>query len=515
MSTASPLSTPLRILVAEDEPEIREYLRLALRRPNTVVEFAESGEEVLDALGKGARTPSLVILDLMMPRQTAMATLQQIRRQDPSVPVIMLSGVLSETNMEEAMQQGASHFMNKPVSHDELCQAVEQLLPPAPVIPISKRTEVLAGKPDLNLKGGNWIRQIEPSLKRLAHSEVPILLQGETGVGKEVLARYIHDQSPRSGRTFLKLNCAALPSELVESELFGYERGAFTGAFKSNPGKFELASGGTILLDEIGDMDLRLQAKLLQVLQDHEFHRIGAKEATRVDVRVIAATHRELEAQIEDGEFREDLYYRLNVVNIVIPPLRERVDEIIPLASFLLRKHLAPGAFLPEIGPELKAALLRHRWPGNIRELENVMRRYLAVHSSEAIIEELDRLHNKPSNGIRRAAAKGASAVPQQFATAAAGAGSASGVQTPMRRSTDRPAPVPAPVPTAASNGVPEPAENDNSELARLDQARKTAETDVITKALYSTQWNRKRAAALLGIDYKALLYKMKKLGID
>ncbi len=409
------------------------------------------------------------------------------------------------------MQQGASHFLSKPVSHDELREAVDQLLPPAPVIPIAKRPDGLASRPELNLKAGNWISQIEPLLKRLAHSEVPILLQGETGVGKEVLARYIHDQSPRSGRTFLKLNCAALPSELVESELFGYERGAFTGAFKSNPGKFELASGGTILLDEIGDMDLRLQAKLLQVLQDHEFHRIGAKEATRVDVRVIAATHRELEAQIEDGEFREDLYYRLNVVNIVIPPLRERLDEIVPLASFFLRKHLGPDAVLPEIGPELRTTLLRHRWPGNIRELENVMRRYLAVRSPEAIIEELNRLHKRPANGIRRVPARAISELHPPLAAAAGFGGSASGVETPMRRSTDRPAAVPAVVPNVA----PESGDNDNSELARLEQARKTAETDVITKALYSTQWNRKRAAALLGIDYKALLYKMKKLGID
>lgn len=511
MSTAAPSPALFHILVAEDEPETRDYLRLALRRPNTVLDFAGSGEEVLNALAQGKRPPSLVILSLRTSRHGGMATLQEIRRRDPGVPIIMLAGCSSEENLEEAMQQGASHFLSKPISHDDLRQAVDQLLPSAPVIPIAKRPEGHATKPELNLKAGNWISLIEPLLKRLAHSEVPILLQGETGVGKEVLARYIHDQSPRSGGTFLKLNCAALPSELVESELFGYERGAFTGAFKSNPGKFELANGGTILLDEIGDMDLRLQAKLLQVLQDHEFHRIGAKEATRVDVRVIAATHRELEAQIEDGEFREDLYYRLNVVNIVIPPLRERLDEIIPLASFLLRKHLPPDSFLPEIGPELRTALLRHRWPGNIRELENVMRRYLAVRSPEAIIEELNRLQKRPVSGVRRGQARAMTEVQQHLVAAASFAGSGPALQTPMRRSTDRPTAVPAAVPNVA----PETLDNENSELARLDQARRTAETDVINKALYSTQWNRKRAAALLGIDYKALLYKMKKLGID
>jgi two-component system response regulator AtoC len=511
MSTAIPLSTPLRILIAEGEPEIRDYLKLALRRPNCVVDFAESGEEVLNALTRDVWPPSLVILDLMAPEQGGIATLREIRRQNPNVPVITLSGPSSETTVVEAMRQGASHFLSKPVSHEELHQAVDKLLSSSPVIPISKRSDPVAIKPDLNLKAGNWIRQIEPLLKRLANSEVPILLQGETGVGKEVLARYIHDQSPRRGGTFLKLNCAALPAELVESELFGYERGAFTGAFKSNPGKFELANGGTILLDEIGDMDLRLQAKLLQVLQDREFHRIGAKEATQVDVRVIAATHRELEAQIEDGEFREDLYYRLNVVNIVIPPLRERVDEIIPLASFFLRKHVTADASVPEIAGELRTALLRHRWPGNIRELENVMRRFLAVRSPEAIIEELNRLHHKTANGYRRGPARATGEFQHQWSAVAAGGGSSSLHETPMRRSTDRPTAVPQAVPQA----VPEPADNENSELAKLDQARKAAETDVITKTLYATQWNRKRAAAMLGIDYKALLYKMKKLGID
>jgi two-component system response regulator AtoC len=512
MITPNHLSTPLHILVGEDEPEIRDYLQLALRRPNFVVDFAEDGEEVLNALARGVDTPDLVILDVVMPRKDGITTLREIRHQNRSLPIIMLSGVSSATHMGQAMEYGANNFLTKPVSHQELRQAVDLLLPSNSATRAAKRADVFGGKLELNLKAGDWVRKMDPLLKRLAACDVPILLQGETGVGKEVLARHIHNQSLRSGKIFLKLNCAALPPELVESELFGYERGAFTGAFKSTPGKFELANGGTILLDEIGDMDLRLQAKLLQVLQDREFHRIGAKEATQVDVRVIAATHRELEARIEQGEFREDLYYRLNVLNILIPPLRERLDEIIPLASSFLRKHALADTSVPEIGPALRAALLGHHWPGNIRELENVMRRYLVVRNPEIIVEELHRLNSKLANGTRRASVKTASEGSSRWNSNASSSGSVDLYGEPFaRRATDQATRL---LPT---NGEypPDCADTENSELVKLDQARKAAETDVIMKTLYSTQWNRKRSAALLGIDYKALLYKMKKLGID
>jgi two-component system response regulator AtoC len=511
MNTANHLSTPpCRILVAEDEPEIRDYLHLALRRPNFVIDFAENGEEVLNVLARGVDTPALVIMDIVMPRKDGITTLKEIRYQNLSLPVIMLSGFSSSANIAEAMENGANNFLTKPVSHEELRQAVDYLLPAA-THPSPRRAAGFSCKPELNLRAGNWIRKMDPLLKRLAACDVPILLQGETGVGKEVLARHIHDQSLRSGKIFLKLNCAALPPELVESELFGYERGAFTGAFKSTRGKFELANGGTILLDEIGDMDLRLQAKLLQVLQDREFHRIGATEPTQVDVRVIAATHRVLEDRIEQGEFREDLYYRLNVLNIVIPALRERLDEIIPLASTFLRKHALAGASVPEIGPALRSALLRHNWPGNIRELENVMRRYLVVRSPEIIIEELQRRNGGASNGNRRAASNTVSGAQTRWSSGAPSAGADLFGEPSPGRTPDQPTGLPP------SNGqyLLDSADPENSELVKLDQARKAAESEVITKALYSTQWNRKRAAALLGVDYKALLYKMKKLGID
>jgi transcriptional regulator with PAS, ATPase and Fis domain len=221
-------------------------------------------------------------------------------------------------------------------------------------------------------------------------SEAPVLIQGETGSGKEVLARHIHAHSKRANRSFLKLNCAALPSELVESELFGYERGAFTGAFQRKPGMFEIADGGTLLLDEIGDMDFKLQAKLLQVLQDHEFQRLGGRETLRVDVRVIAATHKDLDKAMAANQFRQDLYYRLNVVALHVPPLRERKEDILGLAEVLMQKYASGDGPVPEIAPALRQALLLHDWPGNVRELEHVLERAAILAGEEAVLTARD-----------------------------------------------------------------------------------------------------------------------------
>jgi two-component system response regulator AtoC len=285
-------------------------------------------------------------------------------------------------------------------------------------------------------------------------------------VGKEVLAREIHALSPRAHRPFLKINCAALPFELLESELFGYERGAFTGAMKSTPGRFEVADGGTILLDEIGDMDMKLQAKLLHVLQDNEFQRLGGRENIRVNVRVLAATHFNLTKAIQERRFRDDLYYRLNVISIHVPPLRERKDEILPLAGLFLDKHTTAGVCAPEITTRLREALLAHDWPGNIRELENIIRKFLVFGDSDLIAEELE----------------------QQVRARAA-----------------------LPAEIAATNG------NGRCRVSALTEVQNTRlreEAHAIVEALEQTHWNRKRAAMLLNVDYKGLLYRMKKLGI-
>ncbi len=314
------------------------------------------------------------------------------------------------------------------------------------------------------------MKEIHALVGQIGWSEAPVLIQGETGTGKEVIARELHAQSPRGNKLFLKLNCAALPSELVESELFGYERGAFTGAFQKKAGMFEMADGGTMLLDEIGDMDVRLQAKLLQVLQDHEFQRIGGKETIKVDVRVMAATHQDLEQAIADRSFREDLYYRLNVINLVLPPLRERSDDIVPMAEFLLKKHAVAGIPAPVISMDLKQAMMSYHWPGNVRELENFVRKFLVLQDANLLAREL---FGKAARRSLMPAALGE---------------------------------VPA-APDAQPAGTPI--------LEQVTKAKQLAETDAILAALNSTRWNRKQAAKLLKIDYKALLYKMKKLGVE
>src|SRR5690349_1466528 len=376
------------ILLGEDELEVRSYLEMALRCHGYSIESAQDGEEVLSCLERDRGQISLVLLDIMMPRKDGLETLREIRRWNRGLPIVMLSGASSPLKVVEAMKSGATDFIPKPVSHDDLCTAIEKALGVngstnghAPHImddPPSLRAEA-------GLSAAVRVKAVEPLLKQIGGAEVPVLIQGETGVGKEVIARQLCAQSPRANKIFLKLNCAALPSELVESELFGYERGAFTGAFQKKPGMFEMADGGTILLDEIGDMDFKLQAKLLQVLQDQEFQRLGGKETIRVDVRVISATHCDLEKSIAEGRFREDLYYRLNVVMIPAPPLRERTDEILTLAEFFLIKHARPGMEPLTVTPALHQALIAHYWPGNIRELENVMRKYLVIRDADMI----------------------------------------------------------------------------------------------------------------------------------
>ncbi len=307
------------------------------------------------------------------------------------------------------------------------------------------------------------VADIRSALRHIAQSDVPVLLLGETGVGKAVFAREIHRQSPRAAKPFLKINCAALPADLLETELFGYEQGAFTGAMKTTPGKFEVANGGVILLDEIGDMDLRLQAKLLHVLQDSEFHRVGGTQLIRVNVRVLAATHRDLAASVSEGRFRQDLYYRLKVIAIRIPPLRERRDEIIPLARSFLQKHSSPDTPIPALTPELQEAMLGYSWPGNIRELENMIRAYLVLQNPGELAVEL------------------------RSGTPSLSPGS----------TTDG----------NHDGGV--------SPLKLLDRTRSKAMAKTILEALEATRWNRRKAAILLRIDYSVLLYRMKKLGIN
>jgi len=460
-----------RILVGEDELEVRRYFQMALKCLGYSVELAQDGDEVLSCLRANRGEFDAVLLDIMMPNRDGFDTLCEIRKFDSELPVIMISGVTSPLKIVGAMKSGATDFLSKPVAHEDLQKAISRALGrcETPFVPPAAR--VPAPTTGIFLGSNQRMREIQAVVGQVGWSGAPVLIQGETGTGKEVLARELHARSPRAGKPFLKLNCAALPSELVESELFGYERGAFTGAFQKKAGMFENADGGTLLLDEIGDMDFRLQAKLLQVLQDSSFQRIGGKETIKVDVRIMAATHRDLEQAIVERNFRDDLFYRLNVINIHLPPLRERKEDILPMAEHLTRKHAGKGPALSPFPPELKQAIMAYHWPGNVRELENFVRKLLIFKDFDAIARELQ------AKAARKAVAATPAAEPQALVA-----------RVPVEES---------PI------------------LEQVVKAKQLAETDAIIDALNATRWNRKRAAALLQIDYKALLYKMKKLGIE
>jgi two-component system response regulator AtoC len=317
-----------------------------------------------------------------------------------------------------------------------------------------------------------------------------VLLVGESGVGKDVIARRIHATSHRAGHPFVKINCAALPGELLESELFGHERGAFTGAHAEKPGKFELAHQGTVFLDEIGEMDPRLQAKLLQVLQDEEFYRVGGKRPVRVDARVVVATNRNLEAAIRQGTFREDLFYRLNVVTIRVPPLRERKEEIAPLVGHFVEKYRTRyGGGLAEVPAEVMERFHAHDWPGNVRELENLVRRLVVLRDPAMVLGEL--APPEPNAGGRLALATPPPAGTNTASNALPGA-----PQNGVRRE--------------GGSGLHAALPEDAPLKAVARRAARIAEREAILRALVRSGWNKRKAAKRLQISYKALLYKIK-----
>ena len=456
------------ILVGEDELEVRGYLQMALQYLGYSVELAQDGDEVLSYLRFCQGEIDAVVLDTTMPHREGRDTLREIRGFMPDLPVIMLSGPASSSHIINAMQDGATDFLCKPVVHDDLLEALDRALERNSVsdVPASR---VSAPHDEAFLGNSPRMREIQSLIGHIGWSEAPVLIQGETGSGKEVLARELHAHSPRSAKPFLKLNCAA-PLELVEGELFGYERGTFTGAFQKEARVFENANGGTLLLDEIGDMDIRPQAKLLQVLQDRSFQRIGSKEVVKVDVRVMATTHQDLEKAMDDGTFREDLYYRLHVIKIQLPPLRERKEDVLPLTEFLMKKHAQKGAIVPPLTNDLKQALINYHWPGNVRELENYLRKLLIFRDCDSIVRDLNAKATRPPLAVKL------SAEPQP--------------------------------------NIPKSTVEESPILEQVVKAKQQAETVAILRALNSTHWNLKRAATVLKIDYKALLYKIKKLGI-
>ncbi len=461
----------LRVLVVDDAEGIRTYLANLLELSGYDVDTAENGRRALALLDGGA-APDVVILDVMMPGIDGIETLRRIRERHGAVPVIMLSVVGKASTIVEAMELGASDYINKPFEEEELQLTLDKVLEKKS---LERQREILSEELQRYRDGVVWasvpMQEIRTILEQVGETNVTVLIQGESGVGKEIVARTAHSVSTRSEHPFVKVNCAALPEDLLESELFGYEKGAFTGAVRRKTGKFEHAHKGTIFLDEIGEMSGPLQAKLLQVLQDHEFTRLGGNAEVKVDFRVVCATNRNLDEMIAEGAFRADLFFRLNVVNVTIPPLRERREEIpILIESFLQRYSALYGKPVPTISAELMDALQRHPFPGNVRELENLIKRVIVLETDRPVLNEiLERERGKPANY---------SALAEFIAHSEKTAG-----EIPLR------------------------------EVGR--RAAQEAERETIGQMLRYTDWNRKQAAGLLGISYKTLLQKIRGCGLE
>jgi two-component system response regulator AtoC len=358
------------------------------------------------------------------------------------------------------------------------------------------------------------MREVQELIERVAATDVTILIRGESGTGKELVARALYASSSRRDKPFVKVNCAALPTELLESELFGFERGAFTGAIQQKPGKFEFANKGTIFLDEIGDMSYPLQAKLLQVLQDREFTRLGGKQDIRVDVRVIAATNKDLPKACLEGHFRDDLFFRLNVVSIDLPPLRERRDEIAVLTEYFLRKYSAEYSRpYSEVSPETMQLFMEYAWPGNIRELQNLVRRIVVLGTESPVRKEIGLcfpVAARRTTSLSSASSFGeAAAVPPTPPPSIASLSSASTAVASGVSSATAGAVAPDALAAAAVT-------DGNTSLKDVSRiAAREAEKVLILRMLQQTRWNRKETAQILGISYKALLYKIKDAGLD
>src|SRR2546428_826757 len=380
------------ILVVDDDRSVRSYLSDFLASCGYNVECLESGDQAVARVTSGF-VPSLIMLDIVMPGITGIEVLERIKKTNSSTPVIILSAVGQTKTVVDAMKMGAADFLVKPFEEQELELAIENVVEKQK---LKEEVKTLKRQLDQYVEQGDFLStnpkvlRIKEIAKHVADTDVPVLITGESGVGKEVLAGFIHMSSSRHDKPFVKVNCAALPNDLLESELFGYERGAFTGALNEKPGKFELADKGTLLLDEIGEMTPHLQAKLLHVLQDSEYTRLGGKKLVHVDSRVLATTNVNLEEAVAKSRFREDLYFRLNVIRLELPPLRERREDIPVLCNYFMMKYRERyKSTVDDISSQLLDAFVRFDWPGNIRQLENAIKRYLILPDIEMTLAEL------------------------------------------------------------------------------------------------------------------------------
>ena len=449
-----------KILLVDDEPGMLRYIKTLLEVDDYKVETATTGEEALVLVEKGLQ-PDLVLLDVLMPGIDGLQTLEQLRQMQAGIKVVMLSCVNDTKKVVHAMKLGALDYLTKPFQKAELDSVIDLHLGQGKqayngdVEELADDVFFIAASPAM--------RKIRSQAALVANVDIPVLLLGESGTGKEVLGRLIHKLSPRAHRTFLKVNCAAVPADLLESELFGYEPGAFTGATHAKPGKFELCNKGTILLDEIGEMPPSLASEALtRVAGSTAFSRLGSRSVIKVDVRILAATNINIPQALANKSLREDLYYRLNAFTLSLPPLRDRKEEIPILLKHSMSRMAERYARAPlPLSPALLQACQDHSWPGNLRELNNFLKRYLILGDEALAVTEL--LPRNDGNG---------------------------GVKADPSRS--------------EVGGL--------KSLAR--GAKDEAEAHAITQALEQTNWNRKQAAVILQISYKALLYKIRQYGI-
>jgi DNA-binding NtrC family response regulator len=452
------------ILIVDDEPAARYGLRRALESKYRIAE-ADSAEAAREALVR--ERPDLVLLDVVLPGQSGLSFLQWIREQGNAVPVLMVSALDTAKTAVDALQLGASDYLVKGFELEELRQRVANLLKLAK---LEKENDALRSRLATDGQFGPMIghapamRRAFEIADRVAPTDSTVLILGESGTGKDLLSLEIHARSPRSEKPFVAVNCAALPETLIESELFGYERGAFTGAAQQKKGKFELASGGTLFLDEIGDMNPVTQAKVLRALENRTIERLGGSQPIPVDVRIISATHRNLPDEIRAGKFREDLFYRLRVVSVELPPLRAHKEDIPMLAEAFLQMHGARLGRTVRLKREALAAIEKYDWPGNVRELKNALERSLVLGRGEEIgVEDL----------------------PEEVASGESLASKVAG-----RKGDD---------------GL---AEND------FREAKRKFEVAYLTRQLVAHRWNVSRTAATIGLHRQSLQEKLRELGI-
>jgi len=459
-----------RALVVDDEPHIRELLEITLARMDVSAVCAENLERAYLALAQ--EVPDLCLTDMRLPDGSGLDLVRHVSHHHPDLPVAVITAHGDVHSAVESLKAGAFDFVTKPVDLPVLRNLVNTALRLSQARRTVTRT--LIGESAL-------MRELRATIAKLARSQAPVFISGESGTGKELAARMIHDQGPRSGGPFMPVNCGAIPADLMESELFGHRRGAFTGAVSDKPGLFQAADGGTLFLDEVAEMPLATQVKLLRAIQEKRVRPVGAENEVGVDVRILSASHRDLGRLVRDGAFREDLYYRLDVITLAIPPLRERMEDIPELAAHILAR-LCAGA-LPELDAGALAALAAHDFPGNVRELENLLERATAMCESGRI--EADDLGLGPATPVR----EHAHADPALRGEAVASAAASGPERSP-------------PAATLSLDGT-------------LDQVLEAVERQTILNALEQVRWNKTRAAKRLGISFGALRYRMQKLDLD